>query len=272
MPSFAVIVTAHNDAAVLARTLRSVTDALACHAAATPDFRAGDAQVVLVDDGSTDGTAALLGDWAAGQPQCLVVRRDRPSSPGAARNAGVAASSGELLFFLDGDDLFLGEHMLRCTQALQDPGCCFAKTGVRLKNPVHPDWRPRIEHSVVINLCVRRRCHDAVGGFPDYHLFARHGDGFAPVADIFFKLEDQFYNELVCSLFPGVKVAVETVEHLRYPGNSFDRQYAKFCRPFGQYREELPADYCLRLRLAEVITAHRLEVLRHKQRDHGLHG
>jgi hypothetical protein len=85
-------------------------------------------------------------------------------------------------------------------------------------------------------------------------------------------LEDQFYNELVCSLFPGVEVAVETVEHVRYRGNSFDRQYAKFCRPFGQYREELPADYRLRLRPAEVITAYRLETLRQQQKDHGLHG
>jgi hypothetical protein len=36
---------------------------------------------------------------------------------------------------------------------------------VALADPVHPDWKERIEHSIVINLCVRRACHYALGGF-----------------------------------------------------------------------------------------------------------
>jgi hypothetical protein len=42
--SFSVIVTAHNNAAVLARTLHSVEDALAHHAAHTPSFRTREAE------------------------------------------------------------------------------------------------------------------------------------------------------------------------------------------------------------------------------------
>src|SRR5262249_41167833 len=184
------------------------------------------------------------------------------SSPSCARNAGVEATSGELLFFLDGDDLFLPGHIDACCRELRAPQWDFVKTGVRLQDPVHPDWRPRIQHRLGLNLCPRRRCHDAVGGFPDYHLFRRHGDDFSPLADIFYKIEDQFYCELVCSLFQGVKVVAETVEYLRYPGNALDRQYAKFCRPPGQYREALDPQYRFRLALAELITRHRLDALR----------
>jgi glycosyltransferase involved in cell wall biosynthesis len=256
MKSFSVIVTAHNNAAVLARTLQSVEDSLAWHAAGTPGFRGGDAEVFVVDDGSTDETPEVLHRFTVGKPHYSLVRHARLTNLSCARNAGVTASSGELLFFLDGDDLFLSEHILRCTRALQDPGRCYVKTGVRLSDPVHPDWLSRI------NLCVRRRCHDAVGGFPDYHLCLRAGDGFAPVADVFNRCEDQFYNMLVCGLFGGVRETVETVEYRRYPGNSFDRQYAKFCQPFGQFREDVPADYHFRLQMAEIITRHRLDVLR----------
>jgi glycosyltransferase involved in cell wall biosynthesis len=256
MKAYSVIVTAHNNAAVIRRTLASVEESIAFHDARAGGGSAGDGEVVVVDDGSTDGTPDVIEEFTRGKDLYRVVRRERPSSPSCARNTGAAAASGELLFFLDGDDLFLPEHVHRCCAALADPALCFVKTGVQLADPVHPDWRPRIEHSVVINLCLRRRCHVAVGGFPDFHLFLREGDAFRPVADIFFKLEDQFYNELVCSLFPGLRVAVETVEHVRYPGNSFDRQYEKFRRPFGEYREERSPGYRVRLRLAEALLEH----------------
>jgi glycosyltransferase involved in cell wall biosynthesis len=261
MAAFSVIVTAHNNAAVLGRTLQSVEDALAYHRARAGSAAAG-GEVVVVDDGSTDATPEVLRDFAAGKGHYRLVRRERASSPSCARNTGVNASSGDLLFFLDGDDLYLPEHVHRCCKALEDPAVCFVKTAVRLADPVHPDWRPRIEHSVVINLCLRRHCHFAVGGFPDYHLFLREGDAFRPVADIFYKLEDQFYCELVCSLFAGLKVAVQTVEHLRYPGNTFDRQYEKFCRPLGQWHEANTSDHHFRLRLAAVILEHHMAKVR----------
>jgi glycosyltransferase involved in cell wall biosynthesis len=262
MKAFSVIVTAHNKAAVLARTLQSVEDALAYHAACRPAFRPEEAEVVVVDDGSTDGTAQLLRDFTAGKPFYTLVRRPRSSSASCARNSGVAASSGELLFFLDGDDLFLPGHLDACCREMQAPQWDFVKTGVRLRDPVHPDWQKCIEYSLVINLCVRRRCHEAVGGFPDYHLFIRGGDDYAPVVDIFCQCEDQFYSELLWRLFAGVKVLTPTVEYLRYPGNAFDRQYAKFCQPFGQYQEVLDPDHGFRVTLADLITRHRVETLR----------
>jgi glycosyltransferase involved in cell wall biosynthesis len=261
MSSFSVIVTTCNNGAVLPNALRSVEEAVAFLRASHILARDAPAEVVVVDDGSADGTGEILSTQARGEELYTVIRRPRPSSPACARNVGVAASRGELLFFLDADDLYLPHHLHDCLREAADPAVAFVKTGVALADPVHPDWRQRIEHSVVINLCVRRACHAAVGGFLDYHLFVREGDEFRHEADVFWKYEDQYYTELLARLFRGVRVARETVQHLRYPGNGFDRQYEKFRRPFGVYREELTPEDRFRLRLCEVIVEHRLESL-----------
>jgi hypothetical protein len=67
---------------------------------------------------------------------------------------------------------------------------------------------------------------------------------------------------LLSRLFRGARVGRETVRHLRYPGNSFDRQYEKFRQPFGAYREALAPEDRFRLSLCESIVRRRLESLR----------
>jgi hypothetical protein len=61
-------------------------------------------------------------------------------------------------------------------------------------------------------LAVRRRCHEAIGGFSDYHLARRSNEAFAPVCDVFYKFEDMYYNQLLSALFAGVRVSAATVE------------------------------------------------------------
>ena len=80
----------------------------------------------------------------------------------------------------------------------------------------------------MINLTVRRACHDFIEGFPDIHLFRRSGDAFEPWFDVFRLIEDVYYNDLLGRFFRRANVAAETVRYMRRPGNSFDRQYAKF--------------------------------------------
>jgi tetratricopeptide (TPR) repeat protein len=258
MDDVSIIVTAHNNAGTLAGALQSVDAALAVFHRVPPPV-AAPAEVVLVDDGSTDDTPNIARDFAAGRRGWKVVRRAEASSPACARNTGVANSRGAILFFLDADDLFRPEHVAACVRAIR--GHDFVKTGVYLADPVHPGWRQRIEHSLVLNLCLRRGCHDAVGGFPDYHLCRREADRLCPEADIFYKKEDQFYNEAVTRLFRGVALHAETVEYRRHPGNSYDRQYEKFRRPPGEYPEAATEEERFRLRLAEVIFQERLSRL-----------
>ncbi|MSP89901.1 MAG: glycosyltransferase family 2 protein [Alphaproteobacteria bacterium] len=90
MTTLAAIIPTHNGRAFIARALDS---ALAQDAPAD--------EIVVVDDASTDGTADLV---AERYPTVRLVRLPRNVGSGAARNAGVAASTGELIAFLDHDD------------------------------------------------------------------------------------------------------------------------------------------------------------------------
>jgi len=61
-----------------------------------------DIEVVVVNDGSTDGTAAILERY---KDRIAIVTQDNQGA-GSARNAGIKASSGKYLCFLDSDDRF----------------------------------------------------------------------------------------------------------------------------------------------------------------------
>ncbi len=73
-----------------------------------------DTELVVVDEASTDATAALL---ARDFPKIQVVRHDVPRGPSGARNAGAAASSGDWIVFCDDDDLMHPQHVEQLLQA-----------------------------------------------------------------------------------------------------------------------------------------------------------
>ena len=64
-----------------------------------------DLQVIVVDDGSTDGTAAYLTAEAAKDPALVIVTRGG-GGVAAARNAGLAAATAPIIGFLDADDVW----------------------------------------------------------------------------------------------------------------------------------------------------------------------
>lgn len=68
-------------------------------------------ELIVVDDGSTDETPHVLTAYGA---RIQVIRREQSSGVSAARNAGIAASRGEWIAFLDSDDLWLPQKV--CTQ------------------------------------------------------------------------------------------------------------------------------------------------------------
>jgi glycosyltransferase involved in cell wall biosynthesis len=67
--------------------------------------RPGEVEVIVVDDASSDNTAALIQDTYG---ECVrLLRLSQQGGAGAARNAGVALARGEFVAFLDSDDTWL---------------------------------------------------------------------------------------------------------------------------------------------------------------------
>ncbi|GAA2042434.1 hypothetical protein GCM10009819_31080 [Agromyces tropicus] len=70
-------------------------------------------EVIVVDDGSTDGTLALARRFAASDGRFRVIARPASGSAAAPRNAGIEAARGEYLMFVDADDVLAPETLER---------------------------------------------------------------------------------------------------------------------------------------------------------------
>jgi glycosyltransferase involved in cell wall biosynthesis len=75
-------------------------------------------ELIVVDDGSTDGSAALMQRWA-GEPRVRLLLRDNGGQL-AAVNTGVAAADGDLVAILDADDYFLPGHLQRARAVFEE--------------------------------------------------------------------------------------------------------------------------------------------------------
>jgi hypothetical protein len=65
----------------------------------------------MVDDGSTDDSAQLLADWATRRPDTVRILTQDNAGQGAARNAGIAAASGQWISFPDPDDALAPDYL-----------------------------------------------------------------------------------------------------------------------------------------------------------------
>ena len=119
-PEVTVVIPTRNRRTVLMRTLAS--------ALAQEDV---DVEVVVVDDGSSDGSDAAVRELE--DPRVRVVRRDSATGVAAARNAGITAARGEWVAFLDDDDLWSPHKLRRQLDAAR--GADFAYTAAVFVTP-----------------------------------------------------------------------------------------------------------------------------------------
>ncbi|MSS70119.1 MAG: glycosyltransferase [Candidatus Latescibacteria bacterium] len=82
----------------------------------------GGYEVVVVDDGSSDGTEAMVAGLVPGYPVPLVYFRQQNRGVAVARNAGLAGACGAVIAFLDDDHVATKTWLQDICRALEDPG------------------------------------------------------------------------------------------------------------------------------------------------------
>ncbi len=177
-PLVSVIVPAFNSEAFLAEAIKSV------RAQTFEDW-----ELLVIDDGSTDGTLSVAQRAAEGDPRIQAFSTGPSGGPARPRNLGIEKARGAYIAFLDADDLFLPEKLERQLDAMRSvekPGLCYTyiEEFWSQREPPPREWLrqpPPSAHTdqYVYNLAVRqippvstilmtREFLDEVGGFtPD---------------------------------------------------------------------------------------------------------
>src|SRR5205823_151969 len=109
-PEVSVVVPALNEGVRLRHSLPQLTAALADR----------DAEIIVVDDGSTDDTAAIAAEALSHDDRSRVVRLPRHQGKGAAVRTGVAEASGHSIVFMDADLATDLSHLPDALAALDD--------------------------------------------------------------------------------------------------------------------------------------------------------
>jgi glycosyltransferase involved in cell wall biosynthesis len=144
-------------------------------------------EVVIVDDGSSDSTPAVLSELTKRYPEKLRVVRQENAGPGTARNLGLTFATGDYIQYLDSDDLLHPEKFALQVAALEaDPsaGVCYcitlrkdpasgemvpwARTAETIDN-IFPSFLPKRGWATLTPLWRRSVC-DAIGPWKPYRI------------------------------------------------------------------------------------------------------
>jgi glycosyltransferase involved in cell wall biosynthesis len=165
-----VVVASYNGERFLAETLESVF---------AQDY--DPFEVVFVDDGSSDGTAEIARSFPL-----RYLYQENAGLP-AARNAGVAVAEGDLIAFVDDDDLWPRTKLSVQANYLanhQDVGCVLGRNEWIVEDGVE---RPSLERDPIfhelggiqlVSMMIRRQAFDEIGGFDPSYRYAEDRDLF----------------------------------------------------------------------------------------------
>ncbi|MEU5691043.1 glycosyltransferase family 2 protein [Actinosynnema sp. NPDC020468] len=154
-----------------------------------------DLEIVVTDDGSTDGSGAAVREWMLRSPQVAATLVRHPVNRGLprARNTSIAHARGELVFVLDADNAITPTGLERLVAALDaDPEAAFAYGVLQRFDPTGPlglmgvwpwePWRFRYYNYIDAMALVRAEALADLGGYTvdrrlhgweDYQLWCR---------------------------------------------------------------------------------------------------
>ena len=130
MPEISVIVPVYNVEKYLEPCLNSIL---------MQDFQ--DFEVLLVEDGSTDGSLAICQRLEAEEEKIKLLRHPQNRGLSAARNTGMEAASGKYICFVDSDDLLLSNALSLLHEAAEESGADVAYAG-QYYTPVFAEGSP----------------------------------------------------------------------------------------------------------------------------------
>jgi glycosyltransferase involved in cell wall biosynthesis len=169
-PAISVVIPTYNRAALLSRALKSVSSQ-----------KFSEYEVIVADDGSSDDTREVVDNW-----QSILGDRLRPiwlehRGVAATRNAGMGASRGEVVAFLDSDDEWLPEHLETGFKLFTDNPALgmvftdhfiYSDERIRTKVPVSESQRSLVRNLIIRNavlltsvVFLNRKVFEELGGF-----------------------------------------------------------------------------------------------------------
>jgi glycosyltransferase involved in cell wall biosynthesis len=140
----------------------------------------GDWELVVVDNGSSDGTPALLKDYAATAPFPVVLVHELTPGLGRARNAGLAQATGSIVAFTDDDCYVSVDFLNEIVKTFHDASIGFMGGRVLLYDPcdapltIRPESEPyriapyqfiRAGQLIGANMAFRRSLLATIGAF-----------------------------------------------------------------------------------------------------------
>lgn len=124
----------------------------------------GDMEIILVDDGSTDGSPAVCDGYAAKDSRVQVIHQQNGGA-GAARNAGLDAATGDYIGFIDSDDYIEPDMYEKLYRAIQKTGADMSLCDFYY---VWPDGRTDTFEPMLEETIAPRRGYELVEFAPTY--------------------------------------------------------------------------------------------------------
>lgn len=182
-PEIAIIIPCYNCSETLEEAVES------CYVQGLENF-----EIVMVDDGSTDDTKAVMTELASKHPEIKLFYHDKNRGGGATRNTAVEKSKAEIIFCLDSDDILPENTLSNMITFMKKKKCdgvgihhSIKFIGNNIQNISHINTFGYLGQIIPLEslmekqegpfcplystFMITRRAFDAIGGYPEYHGF-----------------------------------------------------------------------------------------------------